>query len=371
MKLLRLISIGSVITLFFSSTINSNNISYLEDVLPSSVRGDLEVSISRAEFDEKLDVLSYIDKLSGARPKQADITETSISYRFFDKYRLSFQSNSSFAEVTRSGIPSSLETEAKTDFISFSLPIFKSKKRDLDLEIYYTETTQDPVTIDCYGFGSIVVGGSCPEADVKLVDSEIYKSTGSRIYLPVLKTEASSDGYGVNLRLKNIQTDRLNISHTFSMGEDEILMEFDSAILNTTDSFLRGVRFDGTTTGELLDNFKKELPQETPWKERYLKYALNLTYGISEKIALSGRFSLIKVSRTNYESNPNKKDFTDNQLLDFGFFYEPHDNILLYTRMSLSSRYLLGINPISYNRKTNHLFDHPYGQLYIGTLIHF
>lgn len=371
MKSLKLILMGSVSSLFLSSNIYSNNISYLYDVLPESARGDFELSFSKAEFNENLDVLGYIDNLTGARPKQADITELSLSYRILDKYRLTLQTNDSFAEVTRSGIPSSIETEAKTDFISFSFPVLEAKKNVLNLEIFYTETEQDPLTIDCYGFGSIVVGGSCPEADVKLLDSEIYRSTGDRVYLPVLKTEGSSEGYGFNLRLNKIKNDQFNISHTLSFGEEEVLMEFDSAVLNTTDTFLRGVRINGITTGKLLDDFKNELPQETPWKERYFKYALNLTYGISEKLALSGRLSLIKVSRSDYEVNPNKKDFTDNQLIDFGIFFEPHKNLLLYSRMSLSTRYLLGITPISYNRRSNHLFDHPYGQLYIGTLIRF
>lgn len=371
MKSLKLISMGSIIFIFFSPAIYSNNISYLNDVLPESSRGNFELSFSKAEFNENLDVLGYIDNLTGARPKQADISEISLSYRVLDKFRLTLQTNNSSAEVVRSGIPSSLETEAKTEYISFSFPVLETKKNDLNLEIFYTETKQDPITIDCYGFGSIVVGGSCPEADVKLLDSEIYRSTGNRVYLPVLKTQGSSEGYGINLRLNKIQNDQLNISHTLSLGEEEVLMEFNSAVLNTTDTFLRGVRINGTTTGNLIDDFKKELPQETPWKERYFKYALNLTYGISEKVALSGRLSLIKVSRSDYEVNPNKKDFTGNQLVDFGFFYEPHKNILLYSRMSLSTRYLLGITPISYNRKSNHLFDHPYGQLYIGTLIRF
>ena len=122
MKSLKLILMGSVSSIFLSSNIYSNNISYLYDVLPESARGDFELSFSKAEFNENLYVLGYMDNLTGARPKQADITELSLSYRVFDKYRLTLQTNDSFAEVTRSGIPSSVETEAKTDFISFSFP---------------------------------------------------------------------------------------------------------------------------------------------------------------------------------------------------------------------------------------------------------
>ena len=71
--------------------------------------------------------------------------------------------------------------------------------------------------IDCYQFASIVVGGSCNEADVQLLDAEIYRSTGDLVYLPVLKTQGKSDGYGINLRIQSKNDENLKISHTFSL----------------------------------------------------------------------------------------------------------------------------------------------------------
>ena len=81
MKYLKFILIGPFVLLAYSPVVHSNNISYLNDVLPNSSRGNFELSVSKAEFNENLDVLGYIDKLSGARPKQADISE--ISQLFF------------------------------------------------------------------------------------------------------------------------------------------------------------------------------------------------------------------------------------------------------------------------------------------------
>jgi hypothetical protein len=60
------------------------------------------------------------------------------------------------------------------------------------------------------------VGGSCPEADVKLLDSKIYKNTGDRVYLPVIKTQGSSEGYGINLRIKKTQNKTLLNSFYFT-----------------------------------------------------------------------------------------------------------------------------------------------------------
>ena len=119
------------------------------------------------------------------------------------------------------------------------------------------------------------------------------------------------------------------------------------------------------------DKLRNELPQLTPWKERIFKYSLNATYSLSERFALSGKLTLLKISRDAYEENPSKQDYDSNQLIDMGLFFEAHKNLLIYSRISLSNHYLLGITPISYNRRTNHLFDHPYGQLYVGTLLKF
>tara|TARA_B100001769_G_scaffold209861_1_gene169298 strand:+ start:313 stop:1428 length:1116 start_codon:yes stop_codon:yes gene_type:complete len=365
------ISVGVFSLIFGASPLIASNISFLNDVLPDNSRKPLEISISQAKFDESLDVLNYIGKLSGSTPKEAVIDEISISYKFSNGLKFTFEKNTSSAEISRKSIPKSLKTDADSDFYSISFPVFSTSNRVFNLELFGTETKQDPVTIDCYQFGTTVIGGSCEEADIQLLDSKLYRSTGEMAYIPVLKTQGISDGYGINLRINSNVDKNLKISHTLTLGEEEIYMSFESAILNTTDSFLRGARINGTTTGELLDSFKNDLPQETPWKERYFKYSINSTYGLSENLALSGRFSLIKVSRSNYEKNPLKEDFTDNQVLDLGFFYRPLDNLLIYSRLSLTTSYLLGITPIAYNRKSNHLFDHPYGQLYIGTLISF
>ena len=369
--MINLYRLTGFLILIASQAISANNISFLNDVLPDSERGAFELSISKAKFNKSLDILNYADELTGTRPESANIDEWSASYAFDNSLKITYAFNESNAKAIRPTIPKNLDTTAESEYLSLSYDLFNTEKRSFNVEIFYTETDQDDASIDCYETSNVVIGGSCAEADVKLLDADIYKASGDRVYLPVLKTTARSEGKGLNLRIKNKINDSFNLYHTIGLREEEIFLNFVSPILNTTDSFLRGIRVNGVKTGELLDRFKNELPQETPWKERIYNYSANLTYGLSESIALTARLSIIKVSRSGYEQNPNKDDYTDNQLLDFGFFYEPHKNILLYSRLSLSTKYLVGLNSIAYNRKSNHLFDHPYGQLYIGSLIRF
>lgn len=366
MKLLLRLSIG----LCFSPLVVTSNVEFLDDLLPQAYRGAFEISAAEAQFDKGLDILGYMDNLKGSKPKEAEISDYSISYNFKNGLKISAEKNSTFAEATRPVIPKSISTETESDLYFISYP-FNVSNRIYEVGFFTKETEQDPLTIDCYEFNSLVIGGSCEEADVRLLNSDLYRNTGERQYLPVLETQGSSKGKGITLRIKNKKVNDLNISHSLSYYEEEINLLFQSTILNTQDSFLRGISIDGISAGSRFDKLRNELPQLTPWKERIFKYSLNATYSLSERFALSGKLTLLKISRDAYEENPSKQDYDSNQLIDMGLFFEAHKNLLIYTRVSLSNHYLLGITPISYNRRTNHLFDHPYGQLHVGTLIKF
>ena len=163
----------------------------------------------------------------------------------------------------------------------------------------------------------------------------------------------------------------MNFTHTFSYKTSDINQDYESAILDTTDSFIRGLSIDGNNAGTLLDNFKDELPQKTPWKENTFKYSISNLVPLGNSFGLSTMYSFIKVSRSNFLINPNKEDFTKNHLLDLSLFYKFNDFGILYLKLSASSNYLLGENPLAYNRKSSHLFDHPYGQLNAGLILNF
>ena len=376
--------------LLLSSCLNaSSNSEFIQDILPPSFEKPFTISFSHGEFDESLDVLNYADKLTGSKPKSADISSLFLSYKFKNNLKLTSQVTESSAQVERQTLPKSLTTDTDSSYFSLSYELFSNSRNTYELELYAEEEDQDPLTIDCYEFGSLIVGGSCSEARISFLDADIYKTTGELVHLPVLVDrrqrqmcirdrhlpvlvfKGDTKAYGLTLRIKGISSNNFNINHSISYKRAEITSKYTSAILNTTDPTLRGVKIGGQTTGEMLDQFKNELPQTTPWTENIFKYSLNSTLGLSKRIALVSRIGFVKVSRSDYQENPDKEDYETNYLLDVGLFYSITDRFTLYSRASLSSNYLVGLNSLSYNRRSNHLFDHPYGQLYIGTLIQF
>ncbi len=358
---------GLLLQSFF---IYTGELESLDNILSYNLEKPLIIGLSHSRFDKSLDLLNYADKLTSTKPKEATTDTFYVSYKF-KKLKLSYESFNSSGTVIRPTQPKSLETNVDGESLYISYQILDNEQRSFELGLYTKEENQDPVIIDCYAFGTTVVGGSCEEARLRLLDSDIYKSTGELVYEPVLRTSGESESKGIYLRIIPKSLDLLNFTHTFSYKTSDVSQGFESAILNTTDSFIRGLPIDGRNAGDLLDQFKDELPQNTPWKENTFKYSASNLIPIGKSFALSGMYSFIKVKRKDYLNNPNKRDFNKNHLLDLSLFYKVNNYGFLYLKLSASSNYLLGENPLAYNRRSNHLFDHPYGQLSAGLIINF
>lgn len=342
----------------------------IDNVISTNLEKPLVLGYTYTRFDKSLDLLNYGDKLTSTKPKEASIDTLFLSYKFKD-FRFSYESLDSSGTVIRATQPKSLETNVAGKSFYFSYLVNETDKRSYELGVFAKEEKQDPVTIDCYAFGSTVIGGSCSEARLRLLNSDIYKSTGDLVYEPVLKTSGESDSQGIFLRVIPKSLNLLSFTHTISYKISDINQSFESKILNTTDSFIRGLTIDGSNAGVLLDNFKNELPQDTPWKEKTFKYALSNLIPIGQNFAASFMYSFVKVKRNEYLKNPIKEDFNKNHLLDLSFFYKVNDYGLFYMKFSASTNYLLGENPLAYNRRSNHLFDHPYGQVSAGIIVNF
>ena len=350
--------------------VNGSEFETIDNILSSNLEKPLVIGLSHSRFDNSLDILNYADKLTSTKPKEANTDSFFLSYAF-KKFKFSYESFDSSGTVVRPTQPKSLETDVDGESLYISYQLLDTEDRSYEFGFFIKEENQEPVTIDCYAFGSTVVGGSCEEAKLRVLDSDIYKSTGNLVYEPVLRTFGESESEGLYLRIIPKSLNLFNFTHTLSYKSSEVSQTFNSAILNTTDSFIRGLSIDGRNAGNLLDQFKNELPQNTPWKEDTLKYSISNLLPIGQDFALSSMYSFIKVKRKDYLNNPNKKDFNKNHLLDLSLFYQVNDYGMLYLKLSASTNYLLGENPLAYNRRSNHLFDHPYGQLSAGLLINF
>ena len=110
-----------------SLSLLSSNTEFLDDLLPSAYRGSFELSFAEAKFDDSLDLLGYMDNLQGSKPKEAEITDYSLSYKFNNGLKLTAEKNTSFAEAIRPTIPKSLSTETESDLYFFRIHLYLIK----------------------------------------------------------------------------------------------------------------------------------------------------------------------------------------------------------------------------------------------------
>jgi len=353
-----------------SLSVLSSDFEFIDSNISYNLEYPLVLGFSHGKFDDSLDILNYSDKLTSTKPKKATTDTYFVIYQF-DKFKIAYESSESSGIVERATQPKSLETNVDGESLYVAYKILDNQDRSYEIGLFKKEEKQKPISIDCYAFGSIVIGGSCDDAKLRVLDSDIYRSSGDLVYEPVLRTSGNSNSRGLYLRIIPKSLNLFNFTHTFSYKISDVSQSFQSAILNTTDSFIRGLSIEGRNAGNLLDQFKSELPQDTPWKENRFKYSISQFIPFGKDFTLVGMYSFLKVKREKYLNNPAKQDFNNNHLLDISLLYGINHNSLLYLKLSASSNYLLGENPLAYNRRSNHLFDNPYGQLSAGLLINF
>ena len=49
--------------------------------------------------------------------------------------------------------------------------MLENKNNYLEMGLFLRDEDQEPVTIDCYAFGETVIGGSCNEAELNVLNS--------------------------------------------------------------------------------------------------------------------------------------------------------------------------------------------------------
>ena len=174
---------------------NASEYESLENILSNRLDNQFTIGISHSRFDQSLDILNYADKLESTKPKEALINSYYLGYQF-DQWKLSFESNDSSGEVERLSIPRFIETDVSSETFTISYNFHENKNSLIQIGLLLRNEDQDPVTIDCYAFGETVIGGSCDEAELNVLNSEAYRTSGELIYEPVLRTSGKSESQG-------------------------------------------------------------------------------------------------------------------------------------------------------------------------------
>mgnify|MGYP001491903149 CR=1 FL=1 len=321
-------------------------------------------------FDLGLDFLDYAGSLEGrSTPERNEATRLDLHIPLAERITLDYQRSNNEGLVTRSAQPFTTITKGLDHQLEATYWLFRSSEYSLFVHAGLKYAKQDPVNIDCYDVeGLLVVGGSCEEADLQLIDREIFYNERRYVYQPAISTDANTLGFKVGATLTN-QILGFSSYQYIGFEQTEINVRTSSGFLDITDEFFRQVEFEGKTVGDMIDEIKFELPQSDPWLEQSAIVEAGVEIPLNGFSSITTSLTHHFVSRDGYAPGPQNKDYDNNTILNLAVWFRPNDIMSLYLRGEASTNNVLGIEPIAYNRKTSKYFKHPFGQLSLGFTI--
>ena len=170
------------------------------------------------------------------------------------------------------------------------------------------------------------------------------------------------------MNFRTVIRDKIQLNQSLRFQRSKIETGTTSRLFDINDPFLLNTVYQGLSLGLVIDDLKQELPQVTPWYENAFRYEVAGSMPLTDSLFGSLALSFYKVNRPDYEPNPDREDFDNNIVLNASLWYTK-ESFAVYLRAQASNHYLLGVEPISYNRKTNKFFGHPYGHISAGIVV--
>ena len=198
------------------------------------------------------------------------------------------------------------------------------------VDLHAITVKQDPVKLDCYDYdGAVVIGGTCEEADFRLLDGDKYLRTREFEYFPVMETDANTLGF----RLGATLTNRLLGMSTYQylgFEQTEVNVRLKSALLEITDPFLLQVEFQGLKFGDVLNSIRRELPQNEPWLDRTFILEAGARKPINDTFFVSASLTHFIISRDSYVLGEQETEYNNNTALNLAIWMQPSEFLNVY-----------------------------------------
>ncbi len=325
------------------------------------------VAAEYSYFDISLDFLDFASKVnSSSRPEQTYATELSLLAPVSERLRLGYEFKETSARVSRTVEPSLIETRGDEQRFVANYHLGYFMDFPLHINLSTSIVKQDSLDIDCYAHNSLVLGGTCENADIRLLDGAAYINEGKTTYYPAMTIDGRAQVHRLGVEIRGELLGGLPFYQKFDYQNSRIDLNYSSKLLEIDDPLLLNASYRGVGLGETISNLTAQLPQKTPWTEQALIIEFGSKLGLMDKLSASMTLKHYLIDRTDYQYGANETNYKNNTVLDLALWYQPNTDFMLYIKGQVSQRNLLGIDPLAYNRKTSKFFSQPYGQMAAG-----
>ena len=217
-------------------------------------------------------------------------------------------------------------------------------------------------SFNCYEFSSITLG-FCDTADFEISSTNSkYDSLGNN----VIKISGTTENFGLgylksydSFWLKSLSLEYIKTSYSY---------DWISPLEDIKSPFLLNLSFNGILLGEALDDALTRLPQREKWQSSQLNLKLKQKFISIYDFNLIAEYELVLLKFSDYIEYKDTPEF--NFRLRAGIeFYVGDINLLFYGDAYVNN--LIGFEPITFNQRTEHFFNEPYGELGLKFILKF
>lgn len=212
----------------------------------------------------------------------------------------------------------------------------------------------DQQLFNCYAFSTFILG-SCDTANLQISSvNPKYDSLGDNI----VSIDASTKSYGVGYK-KDFNNFWIE-SATIKFEKTSYKYNWLSPLEDIQSPFLLNLTIEGVTLGDALNNTLERFPQREEWSSSQLNLGLKQKFISIYSFNLITEYDLVLLQFLDYREYKNTPGY--NFRLRAGIeFYAQNLSLLFYGDAYLNN--LIGFEPITFNQRTEHYFDKPYGEL--------
>jgi hypothetical protein len=268
----------------------------------------------------------------------------------YKKLKLNISENNIALNLKRFSEPKNVSLNAKKSAASLGYLL----NDDDYLYLINSNQESDNQTFNCYEFSSITLG-FCDSADLQITSSNPkYESLGDNVIKISGLTESIGLGYFKNLNtfwLESISFELINTSYEYNWISP--LEDIQSPLILNLD-------FNGIKLGDALEIAFNRLPQREEWESLQLNLSIKQKFYSIYNFNIIAEYDLIFLDFSDYAEYKMTQD-TNLRIRGGIEFYFENLSILFYGDAYLNN--LIGFEPITFNQRTEHYFDEPYGEL--------
>ena len=281
-------------------------------------------------------------------------SETSANEIFLlkDNFGLIYKTSNFELDLIRPVQPKILSLKANSTYTE----ILYTLNDQTAISISFKDQSADSQRIDCYTFSSLTIG-YCNEAQIGISNSkEKYDPLGNDSIMLI-------DAFNEEFQFKYYQASKSNFldEYILYIGISKNKFDWLSPIEELTSGFISNLKFNGSRVGDLVTNEIKRLPQRDEFLIYKVGINLDKTINVYSFIDFFYEFDLLFIETKDYKVY--KSINNHNFKLKTGFDLNFNENLIFSFSGSIYKNNLFGFEDISFNQRSEHQFDDPFGSL--------